>query len=402
MPRPTLSHLECSKCGLRHDAFGRSSLCTACGKPLLARYDMDRARATLTRDRLASRRADLWRYREMLPVARDAEIVTLGEGWTPLIEAPSLGRRFQLHRVFVKDEGANPTASFKARGMSAAVSALVRLNIKKAYVPSAGNAAGALAAYGARAGIAVSIAMPRDTPEPNVLECRALGAEVHLLDGLIGDCGRFLRERFAGDPDAMDLSTLREPYRVEGKKTMLFELYEQFQFDLPEVLIYPTGGGTGIVGMAKAFDEMQQLGLQPGHLPRFVVVQASGCAPIVRAFEQGAASATAVEDAHTVASGLRVPSAIGDFLVLDALRRSRGTAVAVDDEELLLEMARASRDTGLFLSPEGAAAACAARRLAESGWIAAHERVVLFNTGSGLKYPEATRRACELASLSKQ
>jgi threonine synthase len=358
------------------------------------RYDLARARATLTRDRLASRRADLWRYREVLPVASDSEIVGLGEGWTPLLEAPRLGARLGLRRLFVKEEGRNPTGSFKARGMSTAVSAMVRLGIRRAYVPSAGNAAGALAAYGARAGIAVTIAVPRDTPQPNILECRAAGAEVHLVDGLIGDCAKFLRERFVGDRDALDVSTLREPYRVEGKKTMLYELLEQFEYDLPEVIIYPTGGGTGIVGMRKALDELQELGLHPGRTPRFVVVQAEGCAPIVRAFEKGLTAAEPVANAKTVASGLRVPSALGDFLVLAALRETKGTAVAVSDAELTREIVAATRDTGIFFSPEGAAAAVAARKLASAGWISPGERVVVFNTGTGLKYPGAVEAAC--------
>ena len=391
--KPILSHLECSACGAIGDAHARATVCGRCGKPWLARYDLDRARATLRRDRLSERRPDLWRYREVLPVVRDGEIVSLGEGLTPLVAAPRLGARAGLRRVLVKEEGRNPTGSFKARGMSAAVSAMTRLGIRRAYVPSAGNAAGALAAYGARAGIAVTIALPRDTPEPNVLECRLAGAEVHLVDGLIGECAKFLRERFAGDPDAMDVSTLREPYRVEGKKTMLFELLEQLAFDLPEVIVYPAGGGTGVVGMAKAMRELEALGLAPGRTPRFVVVQAAGCAPIVRAFEAGADAAAPFPDAATIASGLRVPSAIGDFLILRAIRESAGTALAVTDGELLEEMAAATRDTGIVFSPEGAAASAAMRKLAASGWIAPDDRVVVFNTGSGLKYPEAMRRA---------
>lgn len=391
--KPLLSHLECSNCKELDDAFSRAALCKKCSKPLLVRYDLERARATFRRERLAERRSDLWRYREVLPVVHDREIVTLGEGWTPLLEAPRLAQRYQLKRVYIKEEGQNPTGSFKARGMAAAVSALVRLNIKKAYAPSAGNAGGALAAYGARAVISVTIAMPKDTPEPNILECKLLGAEVHLLDGLIGDCAKFLQERFATDRDAMDLSTLREPYRVEGKKTMLYELLEQFEFDLPDVIIYPTGGGTGIVGMMKALDELKILGLAPGRIPRFVVVQAAGCAPIVHAYNAKLTSAPAVENAHTIASGLRVPSAIGDFMILDALKITQGTAVAVSDEDLLKEMPLASRDTGVYFSPEGAAAAAATRMLASSGWIRPNERVVIFNTGSGLKYPEAARAA---------
>ncbi|HKE00839.1 MAG TPA: threonine synthase, partial [Planctomycetota bacterium] len=372
--RALLERLECSACGATEDPFARATVCVRCGKPLLARYDLARARATLRRERLADRRADLWRYREVLPVTRDDEIVSLGEGLTPLVPAPRLAARAGLRRVFVKDEGRNPTGSFKARGMSAAVSAMVRLGVRRAYVPSAGNAAGALASYGARAGLAVTVAMPRDTPLPNVLECRGVGAEVHLVDGLIGDCARFLRERFGGDRDAMDVSTLREPYRVEGKKTMLYELLEQLAFDLPEVIVYPAGGGTGIVGMWRALAELEGLGLSPGRVPRLVVVQAAGCAPLVRAFERGAEAAEPVANAATIASGLRVPSAIGDFLVLRAVRETRGTAIAIDDDRILDEMAAASADTGILFSPEGAAAAAAMRELAASGAIEPDDR----------------------------
>lgn len=393
--KPLMDHLECAACGFESSAFEMATLCVKCNKPLLVRYDLRRARATLTRERLAARRTDMWRYREVMPAVHDSEIVTLGEGWTPLLAAPRLATRLGLRRVFIKEEGQNPTGSFKARGMSAAVTALKRLNITNAFVPSAGNAAGALAAYGARAGINITIAMPADTPAPNILECRAAGAEVHLVEGLIGDCGKFLRERFAGRRDAMDISTLREPYRVEGKKTMLYELLEQFDFDLPEVLIYPTGGGTGIVGMAKAYEELVAMGFSMPKAPRFVVVQAEHCAPIVRAFEAGATDARPVEDARTIASGLRVPSAIADFIILRTLRETGGTAVAVSDEELLKEMALATRETGVFFSPEGAAAVAAAKLLTKNGWIDPDERVVIFNTGSGLKYPEAAKLSIE-------
>ncbi|MBL8694057.1 MAG: threonine synthase [Planctomycetes bacterium] len=387
----TLSHLECSRCGATGDARAVASVCGACGKPWLVRYDLSRAAQTLSRSALAGRRADLWRYQEVLPVERDEEIVSLGEGMTPLLDAPRLAARAGMRSIWVKEEGRNPTGSFKARGMSAAVSAMVRLGIRRAFVPSAGNAAGALAAYGARAGIAVTIAVPRDTPEPNVLECEAAGAEVHLVDGLIGDCAKFLRERFAGVRDAMDVSTLREPYRVEGKKTMLYELWEQMDGALPDVIVYPAGGGTGVVGMAKALAELRAMGLWNGTSPRFVVVQAAGCAPLVRAFEQGAEFAEPFANAHTIASGLRVPSAIGDFLILRAVRESGGTCVAVSDAELIEELGPATRDTGALFSPEGAAASVALRTLARQGWLGGGEKVVIFNTGSGLKYPQALR-----------
>jgi len=383
-----VTHLECGLCGTKHEAHRLHNLCTACGKPLLVRYDLERAKMFLKKESLATRRPDMWRYREMLPVERDENIVSLGEGWTPLLRATRLGRRVGVPDLFIKDESQNPTQSFKARGMAAAVSMAKELGVKKLAVPSAGNAAGALAAYAARAGLKSYIFMPRDTPRANVVECQQTGAHVTLMDGLITDCGAEVGRRKEKE-GWFDVSTLKEPYRVEGKKTLGYELAEQMEWRLPDVIIYPTGGGTGLIGMWKAFDEMEQLGWIGSKRPRMVTVQAEGCAPIVRAFEQGNRFADEFPDAATIASGLRVPKAIGDFLILDALRASGGTAVAVSDEELIEAVRDIGAVEGVFCAPEGAACLPALRTLVESGEVNKHERVVLFNTGSGVKYMEA-------------
>jgi threonine synthase len=356
--------------------------------PLLVRYDLERTGQTLTRESLRTRRADLWRYREVLPVERDANIVSLGEGWTPLLAAGHLGKQLGLRHVYVKDESQNPTQSFKARGMSAAVSMAKELGANKLAVPSAGNAAGALAAYAARAGLECFIFMPRDTPRANVVECEQMGAQVTLMEGLITDCGAEVARRKDAE-GWFDVSTLKEPYRVEGKKTLGYELAEQFDWALPEVIIYPTGGGTGLIGMWKAFDEMEQMGWIGPKRPRMVTVQAAGCAPIVQAFEQGKRFADQFPNAATVASGLRVPRAIGDFLILDAIRESGGTAVAVTDEELLAATREIGAAEGLFCAPEGAACLPALKKLIAAGQVEPDERVVLFNTGAGVKYLEA-------------
>src|SRR5678816_4518281 len=382
-----VTHLECGLCGTKHEAHRLHNLCTACGKPLLVRYDLDRAKMTLTKESLASRRPDLWRYREVLPVQDDNNIVSLGEGWTPLLRALRLGRRTGIQDLFIKDESQNPTQSFKARGMATAVSMAKELGAKKLAVPSAGNAAGALAAYAARAGLKSYIFMPRDTPRANVVECEQTGAHVTLMDGLITDCGAEVGRRKEAE-GWFDVSTLKEPYRIEGKKTLGYELAEQMEWRLPDVIIYPTGGGTGLIGMWKAFDEMEQLGWIGSKRPRMVTVQAEGCAPIVRAFEEGNRFADEFPNAATTASGLRVPKAIGDFLILDALRASGGTAVAVSDEELIEAVRDIGAVEGVFCAPEGAACLPALRKLVESGEVNKHERVVLFNTGSGVKYME--------------
>ena len=382
-----VTHLECAACHLEHEARRLLNLCRECGKPLLVRYDLQRVRSTLTKESLVGRRADLWRYREVLPVDSEENIVSLGEGWTPLLPAPRLGKQLGIERLYIKDESQNPTQSFKARGMSAAVSMAKELGAQKLAVPSAGNAAGALAAYAARAGLECFIFMPADTPRANVVECEQTGAEITLIDGLITDCGAEIARRKEAE-GWFDVSTLKEPYRVEGKKTLGYELAEQFNWKLPDVIIYPTGGGTGLIGMWKAFDEMEQMGWIGSKRPRMVTVQASGCAPIVSAFESGKRFAAEFPDAATIASGLRVPKAIGDFLILDAIRASGGTALAVTDEELIAATREIGAAEGIFCAPEGAACLPALKKLVEREEVALDERIVLFNTGAGVKYLE--------------
>ena len=383
-----VTHLECAACLLEHEARRLLNLCRECGKPLLVRYDLEQAARTLTRESLGARRADLWRYREVLPVEDNENIVSLGEGWTPLLRAKNLGRQIGIDQLYIKDESQNPTQSFKARGMSAAVSMAKELGATKLAVPSAGNAAGALAAYAARAGLECFIFMPDDTPRANVIECEQTGAHVTLMAGLITDCGAEVARRKDSE-GWFDVSTLKEPYRVEGKKTLGYELAEQFNWELPDVIIYPTGGGTGLIGMWKAFAEMEEMGWIDSRRPRMVTVQASGCAPIVRAFETGKRFADEFADATTVASGLRVPKAIGDFLILDALRESGGTAVAVSDKELIAATKEIGAAEGIFCAPEGAACLPALRKLIDVDLVKTDERVVLFNTGAGVKYLEA-------------
>ena len=384
-----VTHLECALCGLKHEAGKLHNLCTECGKPLLVRYDLEAAAQTLTRANLKEREASLWRYREVLPVADWNNTVSFGEGWTPLLNANRLAQTLPFEiDLYIKDEGQNPTQSFKARGMTAAISMAKELGVKKVAVPSAGNAAGAMAAYAARAGMEAYIFMPADTPAANVIECRQTGANVTLVDGLITDCGKIVAERKDAE-GWFDVSTLKEPYRVEGKKTMGYELAEQFNWSLPDVIIYPTGGGTGLIGMWKAFDEMEQMGWIGSKRPRMVTVQSATCAPIVQAFEKGERFADEIENASTVASGLRVPKAIGDFLILDALRASGGTAVAVTDEELIAAVGEIGESEGIFAAPEGAACLPALRKLIAADLVTRDETVVLFNTGAGIKYLEA-------------
>ena len=384
-----LEYLDCPRCGARHDPGQLLNLCT-CGSPLLARYDLATVRDRLDRSDLKNRPPDLWRYRELLPAAPHEAPVSLGEGYTPLLEAQRLGSRLGLRQLLIKDESANPTGSFKARGMSVAVTMALHRGAKALSLPSAGNAASAAAAYGARAGLPVHVFMPKDTPPLFEKECRALGARVTLVDGVISDAGRVMRE-VGADRGWFDLSTLREPYRVEGKKTMGLEIAEQLGWELPDAILYPTGGGTGIVGMWKAFAEMEALGWTGAGRPRLYSVQAAGCDPIVRAFEAGLSTAEPVKDPHTFASGLRVPGAIGDFLILDALRKSGGAAVRVTDQEIQEAWAEVGEAEGIFAAPEGAATWAALKALADAGMVRRDERVVLFNTGTGLKYAEAFR-----------
>ena len=379
------THLECTRCGARHESEVPQRLSTCCQKPLYARYDLAAIGARLRREDLAGRSADLWRYAELLPVRDPANAIRLGEGWTPLIDAPRLADRLGVGRVWIKDEGQNPTASFKARGLCMAVSRAKELGIGEVALPSAGNAGSATAAYAAAAGMRAHVVIPRDTPAPIVEEMRALGADVELIDGLITDCAVRVAEG-ARTHGWFDLSTLKEPYRAEGKKTMGYEVAEQLGWTLPDVIVYPTGGGTGLVGMWKAFDEMEALGWIGSARPRMISVQAAGCAPIVRAWEEGTDDAAPWENAHTYASGLRVPRAVGDFLILDAVRASGGAALSVADDEMRRWTPIVGGDTGIFCAPEGAATAAAVSALRAAGTLGANDSVVLFNTGSGLKY----------------
>jgi threonine synthase len=380
-----LTHLECGLCGGRHDADALHNLSTCCQRPLLARYDLGAARGEI--DRAGACAQNVWRFPQLMPVATAGHRITLGEGWTPLVDADRLGSALGHDGILVKDEGGNPTTSFKARGMAAAVSRAWELGVTEVSVPSAGNAAGAMAAYAAKAGMEAHVYMPRDVPSPFVVECRTLGASVTLIDGLITDCGREAAKDVA-QYGRFDVSTLKEPYRLEGKKTMGYEIAEQLDWSLPDVIVYPTGGGTGLVGMWKAFEEMEALGWLGTQRPRMVSVQAQGCAPVVRAFERGDEFAEPWENASTLADGLRVPAAVGDFLMLRALRESGGTAVAVSDAEMLEGTHLIGRTEGIFAAPEGGASVAAARKLLSQGWIEVGETVVLFNTGSGHKYTD--------------
>ncbi len=383
--KSALTHLECGWTGETYDADRVWNLSPAAGRPLLARYDVAAAGATLRREALRERPATLWRYAEMLPVRDPACRLTLGEGFTPLIRLEHLGATLGMEALYAKDEGLNPTASFKARGLCLAVSRALELGVRALAIPTAGNAGSAMAAYAAKAGLPAAIFAPRDVPAPFLAEYRALGAEVTLVDGLISDCARLVQEGVR-EGRWFDLSTLKEPYRVEGKKTMGYELAEQFDWALPDVIIYPTGGGTGIVGMWKAFAEMEQLGWIDSRRPRLISVQSAGCAPIVRAFHAGARTAEPWSGAATIADGLRVPAAIGDFLILDALRESGGTALTVTDDEIRAAMLETGRAEGIFVAPEAAATLAALRHLLAAGAVRPGERVVLFFTGSGLKY----------------
>jgi threonine synthase len=377
-----LTHLECSACGLQQQWSRLQNLCPSCHKPLFAIVDLAAAGRTLKRETVGTRQKTLWRYREVLPLPGDVEPVSLGEGGTPLLRAEKFGDDIDL---WIKDESTNPTQSFKARGMSVAVSMAKHLGATKLAVPSAGNAGGALAAYAARAGLEAHIFMPRDTPRANIIECRELGAHVTLINGLITDCGAEIARRKTKE-GWFDVSTLKEPYRVEGKKTLGYELAEQFNWELPDLILYPTGGGTGLIGVWKAFDEMQALGWIGTKRPRMFAVQATGCAPIVRAFEAGEKSAGEFPNAHTIASGLRVPKAIGDFLILNILRQSNGGAIAVADKEMIRVTREVGSNEGLFIAPEAAACFAALKSLRSAGKIRSGERVVIFNTGSGIKY----------------
>lgn len=380
-----VSHLECSRCGRKLEPGRVYNLCE-CGGPLLVRYRL--SADTMTRKGLGARARTLWRYREVLPVRDEERVVSLGEGFTPLLHARELGAKLGLPNLFLKDEGVNPTGSFKARGQAVAITLARELGVRKVGIPSAGNAGGAMAAYATRAGLDALVYMPEATPVMNRLECSILGAEVKLIAGSIKDCGRALAERIRSE-GWFDVSTLKEPYRVEGKKTMAYEVVEQLEGRVPEVMIYPTGGGTGLVGMWKAFAEMEELGWTSGRRPRMVAVQATGCAPMVRAFARNAESAEEWIDPATIASGLRVPSAVGDFLILRALRESGGTAISVEDAAMLKAVREIAETEGVVTSPEGGATLAALKQMLADGSLAGSASVVLFLTGSGYKYLEA-------------
>ena len=382
-----VTHLECSVCSTRHDAGVVHNLCV-CGGPLLVRYDLQRARTEWRREEIAHSSADMWRYSPMLPVQDQRHIVSMGEGWTPLIRTRRIGQRIGAEDLWVKDEGLNPTGSFKARGLACAISMCSELGIQKTAIPSAGNAAGAMAAYAAAAGIEAHIFMPRDVPQANYIECKATGAHVNLVDGLISDCGRIVAERKQAE-GWFEVSTLKEPYRIEGKKTMGYEVAEQFDWQLPDAIFYPAGGGVGLIGMWKAFEEMEALGWIGPKRPKMIAVQAAGCQPVVRAFESGADQVEMFPNASTVAAGLRVPKPLGDRLMLRAIRESGGCAIAVSDREMLDAGADLAADEGIFAAPEGGACVAAARMLIANGFLQPSERIVLYNTGSGLKYLEA-------------
>ena len=381
----TLTHLECTYCDQQYDADKLQTVCTSCGKVLYARYDLARARHTLTRESLGRRRWDMWRYQEVLPIRDASHMISLGEGMTPLVPARGAGQVLGLAGLLLKDEGKNPTGSFKARGLGCAVSRARELGVKAIALPSAGNAASAASAYGAAAGLEVNVIMPRDVPDANRIECLVYGANVTLIDGLINDAGAKVRE-LAPLHGWFDVSTLKEPYRQEGKKTMGYELAEQLGWSLPDVIIYPTGGGTGIVGMWKAFAEMEELGLIGPERPKMVVVQADGCAPIVRAFDNGERHAELWKNATTAAAGMRVPVAIGDYLILDAVRQSGGTALTVSEGEIQEAQLELGKLGGVYAAPEGGATYAALKKLVAAGFVKPDELVVLFQTGMGIKY----------------
>jgi threonine synthase len=381
-----LSHLRCSGCGKEYSHHELHTFCPSCQSPLLSLYDLKGVRQKVDRDEISHRKKGMWRWHELLPVLKKENQIFLGEGDTPLLSLPRLEKELGLSNLYVKDESSNPTGSFKARGLAAAVSKAKELGVEKLIIPTAGNAGGAMAAYAARAGLRAHIFMPRDTPFANIEESRMAGADVILVDGLISDAAGMAGE-MARAEGWFDVSTFKEPYRVEGKKVMGYELAESFDWSLPDVIIYPTGGGTGLVGMWKAFDELEALGwLENTRRPRMVSVQADGCAPVVKAFQEGASFCDFWINAHTIASGLRVPKSFADHLILQNIYESQGTAIAISDESILDSQRQLATMEGIFAAPEGAATLAALKELINQGWVHPEERIVLFNTGSGLKY----------------
>lgn len=386
MSRSYLSHLECSGCGKEYSHNEIHTFCPVCQSPLLARYDLQTARRFVERDEITRRKKGMWRWHELLPVLNTENQIFLGEGDTPLLFLPHVEMELGLSNLYLKDESSNPTGSFKARGLAAAVSKAKELGVEKVIIPTAGNAGGAMAAYAARAGLKAHIFMPKDTPFANIEESRMAGAEVVLVDGLISDAAGMAGEKARAE-GWFDVSTFKEPYRVEGKKVMGYELAEAFDWNLPDVIIYPTGGGTGLVGMWKAFAELETLGwLENVKRPRMVSVQAEGCAPVVKAFQNGAKFCDFWTNAQTVASGLRVPKSFADHLILQDIYDSNGTAIAVSDASILEWQKQLAGMEGIFAAPEGAATLAALKELIKQGWVQPEERIVLFNTGSGLKY----------------
>ena len=387
-----LTHLECSVCGDRHSPHELQNVCRSCGRTLIARYDLQAAKAALKKEALRHQLPSLWKYSALLPIEREENVVSLGERMSPIAPLPTLGKELGLQDLLMKDEGQLPTGSFKARGLVMAVSKAKELGVKSACMPSAGNAAGALAAYAARAGIESHVFLPEETPEINIKECLVCGAHVELVKGNISDAGKRMNELRKSNPSWFDMSTLKEPYRLEGKKTMWYELAEQLEWTLPDVIVYPTGGGTGLIGMWKAFDEMEQLGWIGKKRPRMISVQSSGCAPIVKAFRENTKDSQFWEGAMTIASGLRVPKAFADHLILDTIYESGGCAIEVSDEEIVGMTYEFAQKEGLFICPEGAAAFAALRYLVKDEKISGHDRVLVFNTAAGIKYPEVVRR----------
>ena len=392
IPYSALSHLDCARCGAKHDAARVQGLCS-CGSPLLARYDTERVAAQVSRDQIAARPPDLWRYHELLPVSAAGRVVSLGEGMTPLLPMRALGKALGVPGLLMKDESLVPTGTFKARGAAVGVSRAAELGVRGVAMATNGNAGAAWAAYAARAGLRSLIVMPADAPEITYAECSAAGAEVYLTDGVIGDAASIVAAAVPDRAGYQDVSTLKEPYRIEGKKTMGVEIAEQLGWRLPSVIVYPTGGGVGIIGIYKALRELAELGWISGELPRLVAVQASGCAPIVAAFASGARHSEPWPEPHTVAFGITVAKALGDFLVLEAVYATGGTAVAVDDEALLADQREVARLEGSVICPEGAACVTAVRQLRESGWLSENDEVIILNTGTGLKYPGTLRPA---------
>ena len=396
MPHSFLTQLDCPRCGRTHDADRLTGLCT-CGSPLLARYDLGGVRSAITPAGLAARPETLWRYRELLPVRDPANIVGFGEGMTPLLPMPRLAAEVGVRELWMKDDGQLPTGTFKARGAAVGVSRAAELGVRSVAMPTNGNAGAAWAAYCARAGLRSLIVMPVDAPEVNRAECAVVGAELHLVDGLISDACRLVAQAVASDHSMFDASTLKEPYRIEGKKTIGLEIAEQLGWSLPDVILCPVGGGVGLIAIYKALLELRELGWIDGTFPRLVAVQAAGCAPIVAAFENGAQEAREWPDAKTVAFGVTVPKPLGDFLVLDAVYATGGTAIAMSDEDILAAEREAARLEGTFACPEGAACFAAARQLARDGWLSRADSVVALNTGTGLKYPDTVAVAAPIA-----